>query len=315
MTMPMVDATSLESGGEGVDAAELARLMSVFNDVASRLHESHDRLHEEVHRLRSELADANDQLQRSRRLAALGEMAAGIAHEVRNPLGCIQLYAHMLEKDLAERPDQHRVASRITQAVAGLDAVVGDVLTFAREITVRAVETDAVDVVHRACELAWPGGPDERISRRLPETSASVPMSCDPKLLQQALVNLIRNSVEAMEEVGGEGHELTIEVEGVARGDRPEVVIRVRDTGPGIGQDVIDRMFNPFFTTRHTGTGLGLAIVHRIVDAHAGRIVVDSRTNDATAVDSGPRGTTIELHLPQHGAGASADAEARMAEA
>lgn len=313
--MTTLDTAPLESGDQRIDAAELGRLMSVFTDVTSQLHETHDRLHQEVHRLRSELADANEQLERSRRLAALGHMAAGIAHEVRNPLGCIQLYAQMLKEDLAELPDQQTVAAKITDAVAGLEGVVGDVLTFAREIEVRDEWTDGIDLLHRACQLAWPAGPDDQVSLDLPDASSSVLLHCDPKLMQQALVNLVRNAVEAVQEVGGAGHRITLEIDRTTdpdRAGRPVAVLRVRDTGPGIGDEVIERMFNPFFTTRHTGTGLGLAIVHRIVDAHRGRIVVQSRTTEASSVDSGPCGTTIELHLPQ--AGDSADQQARMAD-
>ncbi|MFG0313610.1 MAG: sensor histidine kinase, partial [Phycisphaerales bacterium] len=258
---PLTPQGAPQVGGSGVDAAKLAQLMSVFNDVTSQLHETHDRLHTEVHRLRSELAEANDQLERSRRLAALGQMAAGIAHEVRNPLGCIQLYAQMLEQDLGALPEQKQVASKISVAVSGLEGVVGDVLTFAREIDVRREDVDGVDLLHRACALAWPGGPDEAISLSIPDEASSVRISCDPRLLQQALLNLIRNGVEVMQEIGGAGHRLTLGVELVDDEDRGrrEAVVRVSDTGGGMGQEVIDRMFNPFFTTRHTGTGLGLA--------------------------------------------------------
>lgn len=299
-----VAETSLEQGGQRIDVAELGRLMAAFNDVTSQLHETHDRLHQEVHRLRSELADANEQLERSRRLAALGHMAAGIAHEVRNPLGCIQLYAQMLHEDLAALPDQRAVAAKITDAVSGLEGVVGDVLTFAREIDVREETVDGVDVVHRCCHLAWPSGPEDGIELVLPDAAGEVLVRCDPRLMQQALVNLVRNAVEAVHDMGGEGHRIGVDVSvapNPGRGDRREAVFRVQDTGPGMGDEVIERMFNPFFTTRHTGTGLGLAIVHRIVDAHGGRIVVHSRTKEAGAVDSGPCGTTIELHLPQGG--------------
>ncbi len=310
----LAEMPSLEQGapGAGVDVAELAQLMSVFNDVTSQLHETHDRLHQEVHRLRSELAEANDQLERSRRLAALGQMAAGIAHEVRNPLGCIQLYAQMLEQDLGDRPEQSDVAAKISKAVVGLDGVVGDVLTFARELVVRCSWIDAASLLERSCELACPAPHEFEVVCDVEET----PISCDAKLLQQALVNLIRNAAEAMADGQAPGR-LELGASVIAdpeRGGRRIAVLRVADTGPGMGQDVIDRMFNPFFTTRHTGTGLGLAIVHRIVDAHGGRIDVRSRTNEATCVDSEPRGTTIELHLPQPGEGDDANQQARMAE-
>lgn len=288
--------------GAALDAGDLAQLMSVFNDVTSRLHETHDRLHREVTRLRSELNDANEQLQRSRRLAALGQMAAGIAHEVRNPLGSIRLYARMLEEDLADQPEQRRVAGRIADAVVGLDAVVGDVLSFARELEVRCERVEASALVHRSLDAALPPGGPPNLSVIAP-TNEGVCLECDPRLVQQALVNVIRNAAEAMSEVESDAHELRVEVVRRVESDREGVILSVSDTGPGIPDEVVDRMFNPFFTTRHSGTGLGLAIVHRIVDAHGGRIVVRSRTAGPSAVDSGPRGTTIELHLPLPGAG------------
>jgi signal transduction histidine kinase len=292
----------------GVDAAELAQLMAAFNDVTSRLHQTHDLLHQEVHRLRSELAEANDQLQRSRRLAALGEMAAGIAHEVRNPLTSIRLYARMLEDDLAAQPTLAGVATKIAQAVTGLDGVVGDVLSFARELTVRPEPVDAHELLHRALGAALAPESQASIQVVMPTPDANAPCpSCDPNLIHQALVNLIRNAAEAMSEVD-DPRRLTLNASLDPDPDRPDrsiALLSVADTGPGMGPDVIDRMFNPFFTTRHTGTGLGLAIVHRIVDAHGGRINVHSRTNDPSAVDSGPRGTTIELHLPQKGTAAT----------
>src|SRR5262249_42196179 len=119
-----------------VTPAELAELMATFNEVTGRLQGTHESLKREVVRLQGELRDANEQLQRSRRLAALGEMAAGIAHEVRNPLGSIRLYARMLEHDLVDRPQERSVATKIAAAVHGLDGVVGDVLSFAREARV-----------------------------------------------------------------------------------------------------------------------------------------------------------------------------------
>jgi signal transduction histidine kinase len=263
--------------GEGAAAGgasrteELIEIVRAYNQVTDRLRESHEALNQEVARLQRELASANAALQRSKRLAALGEMAAGIAHEIRNPLASIQLYASMLRQDLTDRPEQQDVAGRIGEAVHGLNAIVGDVLTFSREMRVRRIEGSAIETFERAVQAVGPMLDERAIELRYAGEDALV---ChDRELLHQALVNLIRNAVEAM----GQQGTLTL---GVAA-DEQGVDLIVRDSGPGIAPEQIDRIFNPFFTTRATGTGLGLAIVHRIVDAHGGTIAVH---NDGGAV-------------------------------
>ncbi|WP_428386567.1 sensor histidine kinase [Mucisphaera sp.] len=257
---------------------ELADIIRAYNEVTDKVALSHARLESEVTRLRKELVSTNAQLQRSRRLSALGEIAAGIAHEIRNPLGGIALYAQMALEDLkaentAERTDN--VANHLTkiaEAVRGLDGIVYDVLHFARDMQPRK---DWVDIRTLF---------DQAINAHRPEIEAAnvqVTIDCDqpcdgqvhadPGLLHQAILNLVRNATEAMAKSEGERH-LLIKTRTIAGDDR----IVIRDTGPGIDRELIDRIFNPFFTTRHTGTGLGLAIVHRIIDAHNGSIAVHS---------------------------------------
>lgn len=253
--------------GSSLTPTDLAELMASFNEVTARLERTHESLRLEVSRLQGELREANEQLQRSRRLAALGEMAAGIAHEVRNPLGSIRLYARMLEQDLGDRPAERTLAGKIAGAVSGLDAIVGDVLSFARETRVCFEEVDPRELIDRAISACAPPS-----SVRVAIRSGRAHLRCDALLMHQALVNLVRNAVQAMEEAPppAAGHTLALEA-GRRSG---ECFVKVGDTGPGVPPDVVDRMFNPFFTTRKTGTGLGLAIVHRIVDAHGGRITV-----------------------------------------
>lgn len=272
---------------------ELAEIIGAFNEVTGKLHSAHEALRAEVSRLKIELREANEQVERSRRLAALGEMAAGIAHEVRNPLGSIQLYAKMLVDDLVDRAPERQIAEKIGGAVRGLDAVVGDVLAFSREMRVRAEVVDARELIAGAVDEGLCGNPcDVEIRAECGE------IECDASLLHRALVNVIRNAGEAMREGGGEKH-VTISTrrQRVANGEeagREGVVIRVEDSGPGVAEDVLARMFNPFFTTRATGTGLGLAIVHRIVDAHGGRVVVQNVRGE----DGRVSGASVELVLP-----------------
>jgi signal transduction histidine kinase len=290
LAVPAPDAA--DSPPTRFSPSDLAELMAAFNEVTARLQGTHESLQREVARLRDELREANEQLQRSRRLAALGEMAAGIAHEVRNPLGSIRLYARLLEQDLADRPEERTIAGKIAAAVGGLDAVVGDVLAFSRELRIRTEPADGNELLARALESSWSLEAAEAGIRIVRGGNPEMPVRCDTALLHQALVNVVRNALEAMGECAPPrgGHELRLEC--AVRGD--EFAFRISDTGPGVRPDVVDRMFNPFFTTRATGTGLGLAIVHRIIDAHGGRVVVTDCHRDA----DGPRGSTFELLLP-----------------
>ncbi|MBI1336400.1 MAG: hypothetical protein GC164_05500 [Phycisphaera sp.] len=300
------DASSATAGVASPSIAEmedLADIIRAYNRVTENLSKSHDALRAQVQRLEIQLASADAQLQRSKRLAALGEMAAGIAHEVRNPLAAIQLFADMMAKDLGgiakgESPASNTVlessaqtAEKIVSAVRGLNAVVTDVLHFAREIRLSPRSLDAWDLFDRALSAHKPALDSARIRvERIGLTLEPVQITADGQLLTQALLNLIRNASDAMAELDlGQPRTLTC---GVERSES-HVMLTVADTGPGIRDEDIDRIFNPFFTTRPVGTGLGLAIVHRIVDAHGGTITVHPhKPNKALP------GARFEVHLP-----------------
>lgn len=278
----------------GVSPADLAELIGSFNELTRRLQSTHETLTGEVTRLKAELRDANQQLRRARELAALGEMAAGIAHEVRNPLGSIRLFASALEDDLEDSPEQREMAQKIARCVRGLDAVVSDVLTFARELRLDLAAISAGELIDRSLASCADLLDRAGVEALSPGASgARLRLVCDAGLVGQALTNILRNAIEAM--AAGDGLK-RVEI-GVSSGRmrgpdgrrRSMVSIRVRDHGPGVSDDVMERMFNPFFTTRSAGTGLGLAIVHRIVDAHCGRVTV---RNDKEG------GAVVELTLP-----------------
>ncbi len=274
---------------------DLAEVIQAYSAVADRLQASHEALAGEVDRLRRELASKNAQLERGKRLTALGEMAAGIAHEIRNPLAAIQLYVEMVAADLAapaargSAPDAAGGSAphpppadpaqtldttrKIADAVRGLSAIVNDVLSFARHIEPCARRLDARQVIHRVLDAHRPDLLAQRVEVL---TDVGYPtVDADPELLHQALLNLVRNAVDAMAEQPDD-RALLLEV--------GEETITVADTGPGLTDDAAERIFNPFFTTRSTGTGLGLAIVHRIVDAHGGSIAVHNDPEHGGAV-------------------------------
>lgn len=264
---------------------DLAQIVEAYSEVTQRLQTSHERLQSEVVRLRQELNSANAQVQRSRRLSALGEMAAGIAHEIRNPLAAIQLYAGMATEDLQDQANLAPEAAlenvlKIASAVRGMSAIVNDVLSFSRGTEPDRSMVDATALLDRVVAANSPGIDQSNVHVvRKDLGKEAIDVYADPGLLQQALLNLVRNAVDAMSDEA-EPRVLTL---GVSR-DEVGVVLSVSDTGPGVSADCLDRIFNPFFTTRSTGTGLGLAIVHRIADAHGGSIAVHREPSRGGAV-------------------------------
>ncbi len=251
---------------------ELGRIIMAYSEVTEKLQQSHDQLNETVHSLRNELSEKNQLLERRNRLAALGEMAAGMAHEIRNPLGGIQLYAGMLAEDVADRAGALQLVRKISGGVKRLESLVGQVLQFSREINVSPERMNLAQVVEEAVEFASAAMQDRNIRCEV-QGPGPLNVNADPLLLGQAVLNLLLNAAEAID---GEG---TIAVGFSAPPEGSEARqfhLCIVDDGPGIPAQILDRIFNPFFTTKDSGTGLGLAIVHRVVEAHDGTIMASN---------------------------------------
>jgi two-component system sensor histidine kinase HydH len=249
---------------------ELGRIILAYSEVTEKLQHSHEQLTRTVQSLRAELSDKNRQLERRNRLAALGEMAAGLAHEIRNPLGAIQLYASVLSRDLQDREQPLAMVKKISGGVKRLEALVTQVLQFTREIKAYVGKCDLATVVEQAVEFAEASFQQHGVTCQV-EGPRPMNVAVDPLLVGQALLNLLRNAAEA----SGKGGTVRIRFGSPpADSEARQFHLIVRDSGPGIATEALDRIFNPFFTTREEGTGLGLAIVHRVVEAHDGTIIV-----------------------------------------
>jgi signal transduction histidine kinase len=268
---------------------ELADVFAMFNATTRRLEESHRLLQARVESLQQELARKNAELERKKRLAALGEMAAGVAHEIRNPLGGIQLYARLLERELA-KPEDLRIVRKIIDGVKSLNNVVEGMLAFTSNIVPRPALCNLENVIEEAVSYLLP---------QIEESSCTVvcdfpqePVMCwaDAELMKRAFMNIIKNGVEAMKGGG------TLRIY-VSRETPESATICFKDTGPGIPQDALDKIFNPFFTSKPGGTGLGLAIVHGIVEACSGRIA---------AGNAAEGGAVFEITLPKNAAARAA---------
>ena len=270
-------AASLDDYRRRVD--ELGRIILAYSDATDRLQQSHDTLAARVKQLQDELGEKNKLLERRNRLAALGEMAAGIAPESRNPLGAIKLYTSLLKADVADRPLAEQTAGKIATAAGRMESIVSQVLYFTREIRANVCACDVAEVIREQVDIARARRPDAAIEFVVDGPSAHE-ASIDANLLSQALLNLLINASDACGEVG------TVSAR-FGPTKQKKTRITIEDTGPGLPTDVIDKVFHPFFTTKDHGTGLGLAIVHRIVEAHEGAI--EAR--------NGKRGAIFELTL------------------
>ncbi|HZV47917.1 MAG TPA: ATP-binding protein [Thermodesulfovibrionales bacterium] len=216
------------------------------------------------------------QMELRNKLSSLGEISAGIAHELRNPMGVIAGYTKLLSKkaDDALRP----TVDAISREIVVMDRIISDFLSFARPVELNLADIDLKAIIEY-CVMSTAQKHDY-IDLQL-ETDNLPLIKGDEVLMRQAFINLIQNSLEAMPQRG----KLIIRVSS-ASGDFLDIT--VADTGHGISENVKDKIFLPFFTTKEKGTGLGLAIVHKIVISHGGSI----------HVDSSEKGTVFRLRLP-----------------
>jgi signal transduction histidine kinase len=220
------------------------------------------------------LEQAQEEARRSERLAALGQMSAGLAHEIRNPLGVIKGSAEMLQQKLGEsNPLASELAGYISSETNRLSALVTRFLDFARPLHTELARQEITAVLDRALHDVSLTRKDEtvRVERRYEANLSQVPL--DGSLCEQAFVNLFENAYDAM---AGRGGVLRVTAAKANSANRDGVEVRIEDTGPGIPAGLREQIFNPFVTTKKTGVGLGLSIVSRIVDGHHGTIRVEA---------------------------------------
>jgi PAS domain S-box-containing protein len=252
-----------------------AAIMATGRDVtARRLAEmQRDRLFEDLRRSLDDLRRTQQELVQRERLAAVGQAAAVVSHEIRNPLGVMANALSGLRKKPSADPEVESLLAILVEEVNRLDRIVGDLLDFARPMSPtmnpQSIEWLLEDAL-KAAAWAQPDPARVQVERRI--DAGLPPAEIDGRLVRQALLNLLVNALQAMPRGG------TLEV-GAAleeRAGRRWIRVDVADSGPGIPAEVLPRVFEPFFTTRASGTGLGLAVVKRVVDGHGGSIEVQT---------------------------------------
>jgi PAS domain S-box-containing protein len=256
-TIPLGFSTSLVHDNDGhiLGAAE------VFNDL-------------------TEMKRLEEQVRRMHTLAALGEMAATVAHEIRNPLGGIASFANLLERDLATDDPSRRLVRKITEGVARLNRIVSSLLSYTRPLKLNTHSVDLLQTVEEAAaffEIDLERKQQAVEIRRLfPDPPCICPV--DTEQFHQVVLNLLLNATQAMPE----GGTIDLEVTQMSDTDGDWVLVHVRDTGIGIDEELLQKLFTPFVTTKEDGTGLGLVTSRKIIEAHGGSISVESSPGDGT---------------------------------
>lgn len=228
---------------------------------------------------RTELERLQERLLAQNKMAALGTMSGGIAHEIRNPLNAVRGFADLLRRELSPDTRAYRFSSRICEGVDEADQIIASMLTFASPERLALESVDAAELCRDAIEAAkrvLPTNANEKKWRIISSTSCPA-FIADRIKVRQALRNLVANAIQAQPDGG------VVDVS-ISR-DAGDVLFRVRDGGPGIPPSLSARVAEPFFTTRAEGTGLGLALVHSIAELHGGRLQVSPSPADLGGAD------------------------------
>lgn len=231
--------------------------------------------------------------ERAKRLMAMGQMAVSLAHEIRNPLGSMELFCTLLKKDLSTQPESFHLADQIHAGIRRVDRIISNCLQFARDVLPRH---KPIQDMRKFLEHVLEGVQGKMAGTDVGIIIEVVDDQCvfaDPYLISQAVLNLVSNAVEAVVEkqrkiASGENavaqREYIPEVRIVSQSSDREWILSIIDNGVGISKEEEGQVFDPFFTTKREGTGLGLSIVYRIIDAHGGKVNVSSNPGDGTEV-------------------------------
>jgi two-component system NtrC family sensor kinase len=252
---------------------EVVTLIQKFNDMEEQLGQREE-----------ELAKKNKELFQSKKLAAIGTLASGVAHELNNPLNNIYISTQILVREIGETcpPTIKEVITDIHSQTLRVKRIVGDLLEFARGREPHLKDINLYNVISRAYKFVGNGVDTERV-RFMPDPAAEKTIfRADPEQIERVFINLFTNAVEAM---SGEG-DLIVKV----RQEDDLINIKVSDSGKGMSGTALEKIFEPFYTTKDKGTGLGLAIVFNIVNKHGGNISIESEEG---------KGTTFTIVLPR----------------
>lgn len=231
---------------------------------------------------RAKLKEAQEELIQANKFKVLGELASGMAHEIRNPLGSIQGSLEILKEDYKEGDKKAEFLNILFKEIKRLNRVVTDFLSYARPTQPALVDCDLNQLISESLSIIKPEADKKQVALRTQFHSQFPQIQADPSQLKQAFLNLLLNSLQALEKPG--------EISITSETSNGWINVEIKDTGPGISTENLPKVFTPFFTTKKEGVGLGLGIVERIVQNHKGKISVESLSG---------HGTVFTIKLPQ----------------
>jgi two-component system sensor histidine kinase FlrB len=278
-----MNPTPISNGEAPVDPARLAEAFRLFNQVSEDLSSAYGALERQVEALTAELAAANaetqrlrEQAERNARLAAMGEMAAQLAHQLRTPLAAALLYAGNLENPELPEASRIGIAQKTVGRLKHLERLIQDMLLFARGEVLGRETFELADLLRELAHTFEPLARNRGIAFDLTEVEGGLTITGNRKALVGALTNLLENAMQAV------GKRPSAKVGLGVTALESQFVFKVSDNGRGMAADVVARLFEPFFTTRTEGTGLGLAIARGVARAHGGGIDVASEPGVGT---------------------------------
>lgn len=251
---------------------------SRFTEASTKLDERYALLQDEVESLKLELAKKEEEIRQGQRLSTLGEMAASLAHEVRNPLGAIKLFISLLKEDLRQMPAALHLVHQVDRSISNLDRVVSNILVFAKETQLNFAPINLHSLIQEHVSLLKSMPEHSGLTFKL-ELKANPFMVASESAIRQVLANLLNNAIQATQHFG----QITIKT--MERDG--QLLLTIQDSGSGINPDLLGRIFEPFVSGRKEGTGLGLAIVKKIVEQHGGSITARNRD-----------GAVFEIYFP-----------------
>ena len=243
-------------------------LTGVFSDRDRRQRNDLEKTTIRLTEVYRELHQNFEQMKRAERLFAIGQLAAGLAHELRNPLGSMAGAAGILQRNAHLEPKHQECLEIINKESQRLNRLLTDFLDFARPRPPKYQTIEVDPLINSVIQLAVHGVGRNAITLRTKVAPQLPPVEGDPELLKQMLLNLVMNAIQAMPDQG--------EVVVAASLQEAKLVIRVQDHGGGIAPEFRDKIFDPFFTTKEGGTGLGLAVAHQIVEQHGGILTAEA---------------------------------------